>query len=111
MLVMGKCPALNEVKTMTSIIILGVLSVAIFMAHWRKNKVAMMIIAIVIFSILLFQLWLIVPSIRSLADRQIPDDIDVKSYFKGARDAIEYVRKLRWFVLSEAFLLFLIAAL
>jgi len=96
---------------MTSIIILGFLTVFIFVAHWRKNKVIMITISILILGMLVFQQLGFEPYFRFLLGQRDGNPVEVKSYLEGAVDFMNYACKLRWFVFAEAFLLFLVAAL
>lgn len=96
---------------MTSVIILGILSVLILVASWRKNKALMVISAVLLLGMLLIQQIGLEPYIRYLADKRVADGLEVKSYLEGVTDYMNYACRLRWFVLAEAFLLFLISVL
>ena len=96
---------------MTSIIMLGILSVFILVAYWRKNKALIVIVAVLLLGLLFAQQIGLEPYIRYLADKRVADGLEVKSYLEGAIDYMDYACRLRWFVLAEACLLFLISVL
>ncbi len=96
---------------MINVVVLGILSVLIFVAYWRKKKSLVIMIAALLLGMLMFQQIGIEPYIRFLADKRVADGFEVKSYLEGAADFMEYACRLRWFVLAEAFLLFLISVL
>lgn len=80
-------------------------------AYYYSKKYMFIIIGAVLFSFLLVQQLSLEHYIRFLANRRIESGLEYKSYIDGARDMMDYACRLRWLVMAESLLLFLMSIL